>query len=74
MEKQMTNKQKRELIESNPQEAFRKFITGENLHMWHCFVVVAEKSMFEISKVYSTENSLIASKNAMIAMIQLELI
>ena len=74
MEKQMTNEEKRDLIKSNPQEALRKFITGENLHMLHFLVSVAENSMFEISKVYSTENSLIASKNAMIAMIHLELI
>ena len=79
MTKQMTNttmtiEQKRELIVNNPVKAFRKFITEENFGMWSAITTATDSTICEIVGCFTTPNSILASKNAMLVMVNLELI
>jgi len=74
MTKELTIKEKRELIINDPVKAFRKFIAPHNFLMWSAITNATDSTVYEITGCFTTPNSIIASKNAMLVMVNLELI
>jgi hypothetical protein len=74
MKNEMTLREKRELIVSNPAKAFHEFITAENYQMFSAITMAADTTLIEVVGCFTTENSIKAKKNAMLVMVNLELI
>jgi hypothetical protein len=74
MKKQMSLEQKRDLIVSDPVKVFHKFITANNYQMWSAITLATNSTLVQVVGSFTTENSRIASKNAMLVMLNLELL
>jgi hypothetical protein len=70
----MTTEQKRELINFNAVIAYNKFITEDNHTMWIAITKATDLTLLQVVGCFTTPNSIIASKNAMLVMLDLELI
>ena len=69
----MTNEQKKELINTNPVKAFKKWINSDNYYDYIIYMYVAEYTL-DINKCYSTNNILKAQKATLLFMLDKNLL
>ena len=70
----MTNEQKKELIVSNPKNAYYELINRSNFSFYSDAFFIAEQAIIEITEGYSTHNSYIAQKHVLLRMLDINLL
>lgn len=71
----MTTEQKNLLIHANPIDAYRTFITNEELHNTHQMLSrTAANALRVVNGVTTTKDEIIASQQALFMMLNLEMI
>ena len=70
----MTITEKRELIVSNPKNAYYELINRSNFSFYSDAFFIAEQAIIEITEGYSTHNSYIAQKHVLLRMLDINLV
>jgi hypothetical protein len=66
---------KKLIIETNPVNAYHEFITTPELNeTWEMLSATASNAMRKITRVYTTNNEIIASQQALLTMLKLGMI